>query len=278
MPNFGANMTLTTRATLVAAGFALVVVPLWSQKPSPQKASFEVASVKFNRIGGPANRIERQPGGPFVATNITLRILMRGVYRVFDAQIVGGPNWITTDGFDIDAKVGGEQGRLTLEQLQPFVESLLEDRFQLKMHREMRKLRAYELVVAKGGLKMKRSVPGTKPTRGGTGRAGGTLTATAQPIDFMIPFFAAELGAPLFDKTGLNGLFDYSLEWEPEANQAPAFRADGPIPTGPPRASDDPRRPSIFTAFQDQLGLRLQSARRPVEVLVIDRIKKPSEN
>jgi uncharacterized protein (TIGR03435 family) len=94
----------------------------------------------------------------------------------------------------------------------------------------------------------------------------------------MIPFFAAELGAPLFDKTGLNGLFDYSLEWEPEANQAPAFRADGPIPTGPPRASDDPRRPSIFTAFQDQLGLRLQSARRPVEVLVIDRIKKPSEN
>jgi hypothetical protein len=113
-------MTLTTRVTVCAAGFAMLVVPLWSQTPSPQKASFEVASVKLNRsIGGPANRIDRQPGGRFVASNITLRILMRGVYRVFDAQIVGGPNWLTTDRFDIDAKVGGDQGRLTLDQLGP---------------------------------------------------------------------------------------------------------------------------------------------------------------
>jgi uncharacterized protein (TIGR03435 family) len=176
------------------------------------------------------------------------------------------------------------------------VQSLLADRFQLKFHRETRELPAYELILAKGGPKIKLSedqspyrlpekgdppLPPPKPG-GAMGRGSirigiGQLEANGIAFATFVQSLSQIVGRTIVDKSGLTGLYDIKLQWTPEMGQA--TNPFGPLPAGvePPPASD-PSGPSIFTAIQEQLGLKLESTKGPVEVIVIDSVEKPSEN
>jgi uncharacterized protein (TIGR03435 family) len=254
---------------------------LFSQSPNASKPAFEIISIKPNVSGDNRVSITNQPGGRFFATGVPLRFLMTSAYRVREFQISGGPGWITSDRWDIDARPAEAVMRPSVpadpsvpDTMSLMVQSLIEDRFQLKMHRETREQPVYELVVAKGGSKMKLSddqTPVQPPQRGGepparrngirTGR--GDLEAAGIQFAIFVNVLSQQLGRPIVDKTGLTGFYDFRLQWTPQLAQ---------------QADSDSSGPTIFTALQEQLGLRLESAKGPVEVLVIDSVQKPSEN
>ena len=286
---------------LISLGVMIVAIPIFSQGPGRAKPSFEVATVKPNASGDNRVAIMRQPGGRFVSTGVSLKMLMGFAYRVRDFQISGGPNWITTDRWNIEGKA--EEGSIppptgppdpnVPDPLSLMVQSLIEERFQLKMHRETKELPVYELVAAKGGAKIKLSEdqspfrppergapPPPPPQRGGPLPRGsmrmgrGDLEANGVPLANFIQTLAQQLGRPVIDKTELKGLYDIKLQWTPELGQGPVVPG-GPEPPPPPA---DVSGASIFTAIQEQLGLRLESTKGPVEVLVIDSVQKPTEN
>jgi uncharacterized protein (TIGR03435 family) len=289
------------RGTLIALGVMVIAIPIFSQGPAGPKPSFEVATVKPSASGDNRVAILSQPGGRMVTTNVTFKMLMAFAYRVRDFQISGGPNWITTDRWNIEARA--EEGGIPPSTGPPdpnvtpplllMMQSLIEERFQLKMHRETRELPVYELVVAKGGSKMKLSEdqspirppergapPPPLPQRGGPMPRGamrmgrGDLEANGLPLANFIQALSQQLGRPVIDKTELKGLYDIKLQWTPELGQGPVAPG-GPEPPPPPAEFSGP---SIFTAVQEQLGLRLESTKGPVEVLIIDSVQKPTEN
>jgi uncharacterized protein (TIGR03435 family) len=277
---------------------ALLAIPLLCQPQQESKPSFEVSSVKPSsptQQGG----MELQPNGRFVAYAVTVRNLLTTAYRVRNFQIVGGPGWIETDRFDVEARA--EEGSIRPSSgfpdpnvpgpMETRIQSLLEDRFQLKAHRETRELPVYELTAAKGGSKMKLSddqtvvqrKPGDPPPplpRGGglprgALRAGrGNMEANAIPFANFVSALSGMIGRTIVDKTGLTGFYDIKLQWSPDS--APA--ANAAAPAAPETQPVDSNGPSIFTALQEQLGLKLESAKGPVAVIVIDSIEKPSQN
>jgi uncharacterized protein (TIGR03435 family) len=279
----------------------LVLLGTLSQGAAQTKPSFEVATVKPSAAGDNRVAILGQPGGRMVVTNATFKMVMAMAYRVRDFQISGGPNWIATDRWNIEAKA--EEGSIPPRAGPPdptvippqllMMQSLIEDRFQLKMHRETKEMPVYELVVAKGGSKLKPSEdqspirppergtpPPPLPQRGGPMPRGsmrmgrGDLEASGVPLANFVTGLSQQLGRTVIDKTDLKGLYDIKLQWAPELGQGPVAPG-GPEPPPPPA---DPSGPSIFTAVQEQLGLRLESTKGPVEVLVIDSVQKPTEN
>jgi uncharacterized protein (TIGR03435 family) len=270
-------------------------VPVLSQQPATSKPSFEVATVKRNLTGEQISSSSAQArSGRYVATAATLRRLMQTAYQLRDFQLIGGPAWMSSDRWNIEAKA--EEGSLPQPDLSLMLQSLLEERFQLKLRRETRELPTYDLLVARGGHKLKlsedQSIPGppqrgaaplpppAPPQRGaplprGTTFGGrGFLRATAQPLSNLIRNLSDQVGRTIVDKTGLTGLYDITLEWTPDLGQR------NPILGGPdaPPPAAELSGPSIFTALQEQLGLRLESSRGPVEVLVIEAAEKPTEN
>jgi len=270
---------------------ALVFIVLSFQQPAATRPSFEVATVKSGASGDNRIAILAQPGGRFVATNATLKMLMGTAWRVRDFQISGGPGWAGTDRWNIEAKAEagsippptGPPDPTVVPPLMLMLQSLIEDRFQLKMHRETKELPVYEIVVARGGPKIKPSEDQSPPSPGQPQRGGpmprgsmrmgrGDLEANGVPVSNFILGLSQQLGRPVIDKTGLKGLYDFKLQWTPEFGQGPIVPG-GPEPPPPPADG-----PSIFTAIQEQLGLRLESTKGPVEVLVIDSVQKPSEN
>jgi len=272
---------------------AFLFVVLALQQPGATRPSFEVATVKPSASTDNRIAILGQPGGRFVATNATLKMLIGTAWRVRDFQISGGPGWAGTDRWNIEAKAeegaippaAGPPDPTVVPPLMLMLQSLIEDRFQLKIHRETKELPVYELVVARSGPKIKASedqspLSGAPPQRGGPIPRGsmrmgrGDLEATGVPVSNFILGLSQQLGRPVIDKTGLKGLYDIKLQWTPEFGQGPV------VPGGPepPRPPADAPGPSIFTAVQEQLGLRLESTKGPVDVLVIDSVQKPSEN
>ena len=294
----------TLRAVcLVVLAAVVIVIPIFSQSPAGVKPSFEVASIKPGDPGQRGSSIMNQPGGRLVTRGMPLRALITFAYRVRDFQIIGGPAWLTTDRWDIEARA--EEGSIaqpagppdpnTPDPMAIRLQSLLEDRFQLKMHRDTRELPIYELSVAKGGSKAKLSEdqspyrppePGTPapppPQRGGamprfSMRVGrGSLEAVSMDVSNVVQTLASVLGRTVVDKTGLKGLYDIKLQWTPDPVAGGLGGPPAPAGTEPPAA--DPNGPSIFTAVQEQLGWKLDSAKGPVDVLVIDRVEKPAEN
>jgi bla regulator protein blaR1 len=288
----------------IAVALVTTAIPMSSQTPADSRPSFEVATIKPNATGDRRMAIMRQPSGRFIATGVTLKMLMGFAYRLADFQISGGPNWINTDRWNIEAKPedgsipppAGPPDPLVPDKLSLMVQSLLEERFQLKMHRETKELAAYELVPAPGGIKIKasedqsspyktpapgeapppppRPQPGGSVPRGSMRMGRGDLEGTAVPIATLIQTLSQQLRRPVIDKTGLTGLLDYKLQWTPELGQGPGIPGG---PEGPPPASDN-SGPSIFTAVQEQLGLRLVSTKAPAEVLVIETAEKPTDN
>ena len=282
------------------AAAPLPSTPAAASPSTPAAAlSFEVASIKPNRSGDMRMGIRFMPGR-FTTTGATVSQLITLAYEVRDFQVSGGPSWISSDRYDIDAK---EPDALAeeLEKLPPdqrrekmglLLQSLLVDRFGLKVSHGTKEFPVYALVVGKNGPKIQEAKPGdTYPNgmkgpdgralgHGGMMRMGpGELTGQGVPIQFLAQNLSGQLGRTVLDQTGLKGNYDFTLKWTPDQGgpgmvSGPPGAGPGPDNPPPPDASG----PSIFTAVQEQLGLKLESAKGPVEIIIIDHVEKPSEN
>jgi len=298
---FAKKVAMTTAVTLgLAAPVAVGVLrsaPVQSERPS-----FEVASVKRDNSIGRGLNIVPQAGGRLVATGATLSKLIAFAYAIQDFQIVGASGWVSSDRWEIEATT--EDGSIPpstapRDPTKPGpialgLQSLLADRFGLRVHKVIQELPVYQLSIASTDLKMKLSEDQTpvnplqqaspasqygRMRRGALGFVfgGGHIEAAAVPVSQFAGLLSIIMDRPIIDKTGLTGLYDIDLNWTPDPGQKIGL-PPGPLPPGIERPPVDPSGPSIFSALQDQLGLRLQSAKGPVEVVVIDDARKPMEN
>jgi len=260
------------------------------------KPSFEVASIKPNHSGSARSIFSFPPGSTrFTATNLTTKDFIQFAYYLQEYQLSKGPNWIYSTRYDIDAKLPdatvGELQKLSqfqqMDQVRLMLQSLLADRFMLKVNRETKEVPVYILVVARDGPKLTETAPISSddanlnaqgpprgPRVGITGR--GQITGTGVPVSLFADILSRQLGRKVLDRTGIKGNYDFKLQWTPDESQ-PSSGAEG-NPTVPAAPASDSSEPAIFTAIQEQLGLKLQSQKGPVEILVIDRIEQPSEN
>ena len=272
---------------------ALTASLLFLVQPAPaQKPAFDVASIRLNTSGNAGGGAGPRAGG-FFARNATLRGLIQYAYAppkgsFLAAQIIGGPNWTQTDHFDIEAKTG-TGGAVPIEQTKLMLQSLLEDRFQLKTHRETRDLPVYNLVLIKKGPKLSEDQTPPDPRQGFitfasdgqppaplprgamrmvTGAATTTISGTAISVSKIVMLLQGRSDRIIIDKTGFKGLVDVQLQFSQDLAAAPAD-VDGTAP--------NQSGPSLFAAIQD-LGLKLETAKAPLEVLVIDSVQKPSGN
>jgi uncharacterized protein (TIGR03435 family) len=214
-------------------------------------------------------------------SGITVRFLLyEGYGGINHEQVIGEPSWSNTQRFDIEAKVAPTDapalGKMTFEQRRTMFQSILADRFKLVVHHETRELPIYVLSVAKGGPKLKPSAPddpaGQAPRRVGLMITRGKVTANDTQLSTLLTVLSRTLGRTVIDKTGLTGNYDFTLEYAPEEGGPPP-PGEAAQPASPPDSA-----PSIFTALKEQLGLKLDSAKGPVDVIVIDHIEKPAEN
>lgn len=252
---------------------------------SAKLPAYEVASIKPDKSGTGMMMLRYTPVG-LSARNIPLGELIRGAYKVEAKQVLGAPGWLNSERYDIEAKVSTSDTdalhNLSPDQRRLMLQPLLADRFQLKVHTEVRDLPVLALVVAKDGLKLHEAKPGDTYPNGikvpdGHGGAGmmrmepGQLTAQGLPLSSLAGLLSGQLGQLVQDETGLTGKYDFTLKWTPDERGGPGgLRPDDVAP--------DSSGPSIFTAIHEQLGLKLESRKAPVEVLVIDHVERPSEN
>lgn len=258
----------------------LTVLPLWIAAIAAAQ-TFEVASIKPNAASDHRIQIGFQPGGRFVATGITVRLLIAQAFNIRDFQISGGPGWLASDRFDINAKAEAGTERIPPDKLRPMLKALLVERFQLKFHLETKEMPTYALVAGKGGSKLVKSeVQGQGPGPRTQMRMGrGQVSAKGIPMAMFASQLSNQVGRNVEDKTGLAGNYDIDLNWTPEPGQGfGPFGGGAPPPAPNAVAGAGGDGPTIFTALQEQLGLKLESSRGQVPVVVIESISKPSEN
>ena len=252
---------------MIAVGFALSSVPQEQTPENPSakvNAAYEVVSIKPSKPGTPGT-LETLPNG-FRDTDRTIGNLVRNAFGIFyDKQVIGMPPWTESESYDIEAKVDADTAnrwqRLTSRERrkeeQPMMQALLIDRCKLKFHFERKELPVYDLVIANSGSKMKEAPQDEVETAGMAGGDGVTLTGHALSIENLIPTLSGTDGRLVMDKTGLgNKRFDFTLHWSPGAGSGP----------------------SLFTALEEQLGLKLVPSKETVNVLVIDQMERPSPN
>ncbi len=305
--DFGKKLLFVAAALLTVA--APIVFGLQNTTPSPAAPEakstaadthgYDVASIKPNKSGGNMVRMMIRPDG-LSAMGGTLQMLIQNAYEIQDFQIVGAPKWVSSDRYDIEAKMDSSQIE-RLKTLSPdesrleskrMLQALLANRFQLVVHRETKELPGYALVIAKNGSKLHDAKPGDTYPNGikgpdgqpGTGLMimggnGGPVTGQGISIENLARLLSQQLGRTVLDETGLTGNYDFTLQWTPDDRAGPMSAA---TQGGGSRSDDAPppdsSGPSIFTAIQEQLGLKLESRKIPVEMLVIDHVEPPSEN
>jgi uncharacterized protein (TIGR03435 family) len=251
--------------------------------------TFEVASVKPHDPANPRTMMVADASGRFTAVGIPVVMLIRTTYNLQDDQVVGGPDWLRSARFDITAKAADGTSPTALG---PMLQALLADRFQLSSHRETRELPVYAAVRARtDGHPGPRLVANacvwdfTKPpapSKPGETRCGnisegfGRMSLNAMPIPVFLQYLAPKVNRVIVDRTSLTGNFDIELQWTPDnlPPRQPGAPADQPIRVN--GEAIDPNGPSLFTALQEQLGLKLDATRAPVEVLVVDRLEQPT--
>ncbi len=240
--------------------------------------AFEVASVKPHTSDDQAVVMAAQPGGRFTARNVPLRLLIRTAYRIQDDQLSGGPSWVNTDRFDISAKA---DEAVPPVQIAAMLQTLIVERFSLMVHHETKELPIYALVLARGdgafgaafrptecpSIETDFNQPNRPCATISTGV--GRLNLRGAPLSQFLQFLAPAVNRVLVDRTGLTGRFDLDLEWTPAPSAAPVGQDAAPV---------DPNGTSIFTAVQEQLGLKLESTKAAVDVIVIDRVEHPTED
>ena len=233
---------------------AALAMGLWAQ----EKPAFEVASVKAHEGGDGSFSFDIAQSGRVSARNMTVWNLIRSAYGLKDGEIAGGPGWVKTQGFDIDAKPEGD-APVERKQAQAMLGALLEERFAMRSHRETREQAGYELVVDKGGAKLAPAGEGRALLKfGDLNDPKMTLASLCQILEF-------DVARPVVNKTGLDGPYAIQLRWATDrAPKTDAAANDG--------------LPSLFTAVRETLGLRMENAKVPVGVLVIDSVAMPSGN
>jgi uncharacterized protein (TIGR03435 family) len=267
---------------VIVAGLAMILSAGLNRAQTPAPA-FDVASVKRNATGAQDEQVRVMPGGRLEIRNTTLRMLVQESYRAMPFQISGGPRWMDASRFDIVAQADADMGA---DALFLRLKTLLEDRFALKVHREVREQAVYLLTAAKNGPKLehaegtcaprdpnhpeRRPQPGERSPDycGNMNRGRQSLEGRGEKLSdqngFTLGTLTGQLSSildrPVLDRTGLTGIFNFRLQWMPE------------------QAGDAAASPSIFTALQEQLGLKLEAGKGPVELLVIDQAEEPSEN
>jgi uncharacterized protein (TIGR03435 family) len=258
---------------------------------------YEAASVKPNKEGGRGSSIRRQPGGRLTATNFPLRALITFAYQLQPFQLAGDPDWLRNEFFDIVAKMEGDPPP-TMPGMGPdphmvAMRTLLADRFKLAVHRETREMDIYALVLNRPdgtlGPNLKRTTTDCealmKANRGGPpptppgpnapflcGMRGtpGKLSVNAMPMSLFASNLSGQVQRIVVDRTGLTGGWDFEISYAQERPANP--------PPGVEFPPADPDAPSLFTAIQEQLGLKLQSTKGPVEVLVVDHVERPTSD
>jgi uncharacterized protein (TIGR03435 family) len=246
--------------------------PKLASMPADANPTFEVATIKPSKPDAPGKMFGVN-GARFTTLNTTLGDLIKFAYDIQDKQILNGPPWLETDKFDIAAQPD-IPGTFTDKQLKSMVQKLLTDRFQLKFHKDTKELSAYVLTVSKSGSKLKKSQGDPSGLPGLWFRGLGVLTVTNATMgDFCHLMQSAVLDRPVVDQTGLAGRWDFLLKWTPDESQFAGMGVKVPPPTD---AADAP--PPLFTALQEQIGLKLDAGKAPVGVLVLDHVEKPSGN
>jgi len=245
------------------------------EPPKPMAADapavFEVATIKPSIPDRPG-KLFTVRGRQVLTVNTTVNDLITFAYELHARQITGGQAWMETEKYDVTGQPQG-QGMPNLTQLRAMVRQLLTDRFNLAFHREPRELSVYAIVVGNGGPKLTKNDTNPNGLPNLIFKGLGVLPAmNATMADLAGVMQSAVLDRPVVDKTGLPGRYDFTLTWTPDESQFAGLGVRVPPP------SADATAPGLFTAFQEQLGLKLDSTRAPVEVLVVDRIQKPSEN
>ncbi|HEY1760669.1 MAG TPA: M56 family metallopeptidase [Bryobacteraceae bacterium] len=241
---------------------------------------FDVVSIKRSPLDARTS-LRPMSGGGITATGVTLKVLLQTAFDLAGFQVIGWPKWVLDEKYEIQAK-GGYAGEATTEKTHLMMQSLLADRFQLQYHYETKELPVYVLGVAKNGPKLQESRvedPGLEMFKQSDGSKGegirgsvpvGRLTAQRANMDMLAAFFKGLMGQVVLNRTALAGRYDFKMEWSSDSTPSLVPGVADPVP-------DDPR-PTIFTAVQQQLGLKLEEAKGPVQILVIDRVEKPSEN
>ena len=231
-----------------------------SQTQAPQQ--FEVASIRPDNAGpGPGTSANISEGGRVQATNATIRWVILVAFHLEDRQVLGGPAWLDNDRYDIDAKTGRPE-RPTPDEVQPMMQNLLAERFHLKYHRDTREMQVYALVSeGKPVAGIKQSEDGATTSMDTNGAPGNAqrLTAKGTTMTQLSNYVGNRLGRFVVDQTGLTAAYDFTLDW----TQGDA---------------GDSGLPSLVTALHDELGLKLESKKLPVDVLVIDSIDRPTQN
>jgi uncharacterized protein (TIGR03435 family) len=265
-----------------------------SQSPPAEPASntaqataapppFDVATIKASKPDPERGRMMMTADGVSIS-GIPLAMMIREAFSTEDDHIIGEPAWARSSRFDIQAKVAPEDATklkaLSFAQRKAMLVQLMVDRFGLKYHRETRDLPVYDLVIAKSGVRMQPAKEQDAANArhlmmfGGPGK----IESTAMKVENLAHVLSQQLGRTVVDKTGLKDNYDFTLTWTPD-DSAPGMARPGDAPPAPnPDAGDNSAGPSLFTALEEQLGLKLESAKGPEEVIVIDHIEQPSAN
>ena len=278
---------------VAAASFPVTSLAQTSAPPSPSSQPpasssvaaalpvFEVAAIKLNLSGSGSSHSDTN-NGRFTATNVSLKNLIQyEAYGIPGSRILDGPKWLASTRFDIDAKMDDSVADhlRTLDhdarrlETQAMFQQLLADRFKLAVHWETREFPVYALIVAKKGSKLQptKEATGSSGTSSGNSGSGSQFTAKGVTLpelaEALTQELSRELGRDVIDKTEIKGRYDLTLKWTPDAGAA----TDSAAPLAD-------AGPSIFTAVQEQLGLKLEPAKAPVQVLVIDHAEMPSKN
>jgi uncharacterized protein (TIGR03435 family) len=253
--------------------------------PNVKLPVYDVASVKENKSGDHMMRIMNQPDG-FSCTNISLKTLLGNAYGIRQDLISGGPGWVDSTGFDVEARVAPEDVEafktLTGRQRNSLLQAMLEERFHLTVHHETKVLPIYDLVVAKGGSKLQPVSAEDKPgdvgpiapkgfaegkvPRGGMTLGPGMFRGEALSMQAVANQLSYIVHYTVVNKTGLTGSFNLDLKWAPDEGGAAAGDSSGDAAV------------SIFTAVQEQLGLKLQATKGPTDTIAIDHVEMPTTN
>jgi uncharacterized protein (TIGR03435 family) len=305
--------SLATLAIPILAGFIGAAATRAQSQTQDKSANrpaleYDVASIKLIIPGsGVTNMTGRigmtdTPDG-FIARFATVKMLVLKAYAVDDYQLTGAPDWVSKERYDIDAKFDGSTAD-ELQKLNPtdrvlarqqMLQTLLAERFSLTIHRENKELQIYSLIVAKNGPKLQEvkldDAESDKPKGGpaaGTGTmvvggTGGQIRGYTTTLATLTTMLTRVLHRFVIDRTGLTEKYDFTLRWTPDENQLPPSSGAQVSPAGAssglPSTDPNPNSgPSLFTAIQEQLGLKLESAKGPVEFIVIDHIERPSGN
>jgi uncharacterized protein (TIGR03435 family) len=259
-----------TRHLCVFAALTLISITLVRSQQNPPRLTFEVASIKLAKPGTPGGGIKAMPGGEeYIAQDAPVKLMIALMYKIPQRQITGGPDWLTTDLYEIDAKANHSYN---IDDLHIMFQNLLADEFKLKFHKEIKEGNVYAMTVDKSGLKMKEHTGEQAFNIPITGGVAAGFTGDRVNMEYLCWWLGQVLTndqRPVVDMTGLTKNYDFTLKFLPEL---PPNVSPESIP------AEIANRPSLFVALKEQLGLRLDPQKGPVEYYVIDHIERPAGN